>query len=355
MKPYGLMADIHCHNWHMFSSEESNGMNSRLKGILDEVKRCISEVRKRGGEKVYIAGDIFHVRGAVKPSVLNAVIDTFRETNGIEVHIIPGNHDLESKNSHELKSAVTALGSLPDVFVHNEIWCDDQVVMCPWYNDQTEMLAAVERFMAEKKTAANGRPFRECDLIVHAPVSGVFGYMSGECIFPAQIASLGQKRAFAGHFHHHKYLGLNVWSIGAIAHHTWSDVGSDAGFLIVTEDGVEWNRSALPEFVDISNGVTKEELPEMVKGNYVRVKIGSTKHADIETARQVLASLGAKGIVVQAGIKEGGRVETSGGEVSLERVETSIQNYVNASKMEDPEKVNENCQRILKMVSEGGE
>ena len=65
-KPYGLVADVHCHAWSAFSRIEEDGVNSRLRIILDELLRVGEEVLELGGNKLVIAGDLFHVRGSVK-------------------------------------------------------------------------------------------------------------------------------------------------------------------------------------------------------------------------------------------------------------------------------------------------
>ncbi len=67
MKPYGLISDCHFFNWSAFSSVDADGRNTRLMGLLNEVKRCAQEVLAAGGDTIYIAGDVFHVRGNIAP------------------------------------------------------------------------------------------------------------------------------------------------------------------------------------------------------------------------------------------------------------------------------------------------
>ena len=48
------------------------------------------------------------------------------------------------------------------------------------------------------------------------------------------LAKLGFRRVFAGHYHHHcSFEDGKVWSIGATTHQTASDIGTKAGFLLV--------------------------------------------------------------------------------------------------------------------------
>ena len=110
MKPYGLMADLHLHNWNAFASVGESGVNARLQLLLNEIRRCADEVKKAGGDTIVIAGDVFHVRGSIAPSVLNPTLDTLRHliSGGIRFVILAGNHDLEGKESNRIGSAITA-------------------------------------------------------------------------------------------------------------------------------------------------------------------------------------------------------------------------------------------------------
>ena len=108
--PYLLVSDLHFHNWGEFSTEV-DGVNSRLQHIIDALNEAITTLILKGGDQVIIAGDVFHVRGSLVPSVLNPVLTFIREwcDKGITFHCIDGNHDLESKNAVHNKSATSAL------------------------------------------------------------------------------------------------------------------------------------------------------------------------------------------------------------------------------------------------------
>ena len=91
MKPYLVMSDVHLHDWSAFSQVD-NGVNTRLKIILREIVRAAGHLKKHGGDKIVITGDLFHVRGKLAPSVLNPVTDVFRRLveSGFEIHALPG-------------------------------------------------------------------------------------------------------------------------------------------------------------------------------------------------------------------------------------------------------------------------
>jgi DNA repair exonuclease SbcCD nuclease subunit len=300
-KVYGLMADVHLHSWSAFSETLPSGMNSRLALLLSEIKRCCRETKDAGGSDVVIAGDVFHVRGSVEPAVLNSMIDTLRECNsefGTKFIVLAGNHDLSGKQANRLGSAVTAL-ECGFVRVCNQVYIERDIglMLVPWVENIDNLK---EEIVALTKLDAYDH--REFDLILHAPIDGVIKGLPDHGLAPEWLGSLGFKRVASGHYHNHKRFEGNVYSIGALSHHTWSDIGSKAGFLLVSDSGVNWRKSHLPEFIDLSQltEMEPEDIPLVVDGNYVRVKVEASKTKDVEAARQELLDMGAKAVIVQA-------------------------------------------------------
>lgn len=302
---YGLCADLHLHGWSAFSSVNADGMNTRLAGLHAEIMRCAQEVHEAGGSTVVFAGDIFHVRGSVSPTVLNSTIDCLamaHKTFGTHFMIMPGNHDLEGKESTRLSSAVTALAS-GHVRVIDGRSDEAQFCMIPWIENLGELMRAINSTHSSRENR---------DLIIHAPVNGVIKGLPLTGLYAEKLADYAFRRVFAGHYHNHKklhegadlgsYHTSDVYSIGALAHHSWSDVGSKAGFLLVHDDRVEWRKSHLPEFIDLSQltDLAPEDIPLVVDGNFVRVKVTVTKSKDVENARKELLDMGAKAVLVEA-------------------------------------------------------
>lgn len=342
MKPYGSMADLHFHNWSAFSSIDETGRNTRLSGLLSEFIRCCTEVKKAGGDTIYIAGDVFHVRGSIAPSVLNPVLDVFKAAIelGINIVVIPGNHDLEGKHSNRLGAAVTALENVGVTVVHKTGECDN-VLLVPWCEN-------VEDLWEELRSIEPGQRER-LDALIHAPIDGVLPGLSG-ALDPKELEKLGYKRIFAGHYHNHvQFPGNKVFSIGALAHHSWSDVGTKAGFLIVYPDQVRWMKSHLPEFIDITGEVSAEELPLIVEGNFVRIKTEAATMAEVEGFRAELTGMGAKGVVIQNVKKsevkrEAGVVATVSAGASLE---VSVAEFIKSKSLPNAEQIESECISIL--------
>jgi DNA repair exonuclease SbcCD nuclease subunit len=342
------MADLHLHEWSSFSGTTPDGQNTRLVGLLDEITRCAKETHEAGGTVVIMAGDIFHVRGSVSPPVLNALRDRLNGCNqqfGTCFIILAGNHDLAGKDSTRLGSAVTALecGYVSTVSA-SEYFRATGTALVPWHESIDDLKAAIKAL----DTGPTGFFPDNTDLILHAPIDGVIKGLPLHGLDPDYLASLGFKRVLSGHYHNHKQMhpGFNaeaeegggdfygeVYSIGALAHHTWSDIGTKAGFLIVHPDRVEWRKSHLPEFIDLSQLVDLDpaDIPFLVDQNYVRVKVEASKTRDVEQARQELLDMGAKAVIVQAQpkppVREGTERATVASGASLE---VSVTDFIKA-------------------------
>jgi DNA repair exonuclease SbcCD nuclease subunit len=344
MKPYGLIADVHLHPWSAFSTVNEDGINLRLVGLLEEIKRCANEVKNAGGDTIVVAGDLFHVRGKLAPSVLNPARDLFRQLKlaGIKVVILAGNHDLEGKSSERLTSAITALDDVGAKIVNSVttgLMALSQIIMIPW-------IEKIEDLKSEILRVRDSEPNRaDVDLIIHAPIDGVIEGLPSHGLDAAWLQGLGFRNVFAGHYHNHKQLAPNVYSIGALAHHSWSDVGSKAGFLIVG-DTVRWHKSHLPQFVDVSEA-SPEDIPLIVDGQFVRAKIVGGKQKDVEGLRAYLTECGALGVtIIQQ--REATTARTAGVTVKAgASLEVSVGEYVKAQAFDGQEELLTLCAKIL--------
>lgn len=359
--PYGLLADLHLHPWSSFSNT-ATGINSRLAGLLQEIYRAAKTIKEAGGNTLVFAGDVFHVRGSVSPTVLNATKDMLYKCHSdfdTQFIIIPGNHDLEGKDSTRLGSAVTALED-SFVTVRNEIRSEDTLgaVLIPWFESIGELKEELEKWAPAEQGGH--------DAIIHAPIDGVIAGLPLHGLDPEYLAALGYRRIFAGHYHNHKcmydgsagdrtYTG-QVYSIGALAHHTWSDVGTRAGFLLVRPDSVQFSASHLPQFLDLTRltDVEPEELPLMVDGNYVRVRVEASKIKEVEAARAELLAMGARGVLVQAEPKPPAETVRAG--VATVKagasLEASVGEYIKSIKEVDHAAVTAEAMAVLGSIKE---
>jgi DNA repair exonuclease SbcCD nuclease subunit len=300
MKPYGVISDTHCHNWSAFSRVCDDLTNSRLTTILDEIERCAVEVKSAGGDTIYHGGDLFHVRGSIEPSVLNptrARFEHIHRTHGVKFRLLPGNHDLEHKHSNAVGNSVEAMRS-EWIEVNHDVQdhAEHMVVQVPWI-ERVEDLKA--RLLTLAEVYGDQGVIQNYDLIIHAPIDGVIEGLPDHGLTGEWLAELGFNRVFSGHYHNHKeIIAGKVWSIGATTHQTWGDVGSKAGFLVVSEGGVKWHSTHAPQFVDIEAGMDQTEVALRCDGNYVRVKVQNAKPSEVSAIRDGLMKHGALGVNV---------------------------------------------------------
>jgi DNA repair exonuclease SbcCD nuclease subunit len=300
--PYGIISDSHLHNWSAFSAVNADGVNSRLQSILDEIERAGGMIASLGGDTLYHAGDMFHVRGKIEPSVFNPTVACFEEVcREINVEAISGNHDLETRDSTKLGNAMQGLGQIRGFNAHTEpTWVGD-VLMIPWVQDLDELRDLLRK---EATLCGGHKPgLTERDVIIHAPVNGIIKGIPDHGLHAAELAAYGFRRVFAGHYHDHKVMEEGrVISIGATGHQTWSDPGTKAGFLIVWEDRIEHVESLCPKFVDLGQVMAdpNDDLGMYVKGNYVRLKLDDVTEAEIKEWREELSEAEAAGVIVIA-------------------------------------------------------
>jgi DNA repair exonuclease SbcCD nuclease subunit len=349
-KPYCLISDTHNHNWSAFSTMLPTGVNSRLQATLDEFERAAVELKSVGGHVTYHAGDLFHVRGSVAPSVVNPTSDQLKRAlakHGVGYTLDAGNHDLEGKHSTRLGNACEMIRddkavkvvSEPQFFEHHDGTC---VLVVPWHERIADLKATIE---SEARRTAR----QQTDLIIHAPVDGVIPGLPDHGLTPAYLASLGFKRVFAGHYHNFKDFGNGVYSIGALTHLSWSDVGSKAGFLIVYDDKVDWRCTHAPQFVEVTDETDPTEIKLLADGNFVRIKVKSgTSSAQINELREWLEKdCGAKGVRLDV-VKAPTRVREGTGSIKAgSSVEASIAEFIKQKGFANVERVMADALKVL--------
>lgn len=347
-KPIGIVSDCHLHNWSAFSRTNEDGRNSRLQHIIDGILRAAEDLLARGGLRLYITGDLFHVRGSVSPTVLNPAIELFRQLDamGISTRILAGNHDLESRDSDALSNACETLRMIPGVTVISEpvVFPDDDVVMIPWFDKLDDVRAQIQHHIDALTGAAE--KLSEWTLMLHAPVNGVLVGLPDHGFYAKELAAYGFKRVFSGHYHNHKAFEGEVYSVGATTHQTWNDVGTNAGHLIVTDKAVEFVESQAPKFIDYQSTWDDDTAIERCEGNYIRVRLGESTDEEITLIRDHLEGMGAAGSLVQAIPVPKSAATTRVSSASAPTVRESISNWIkdNSTKGAELEAM---CEQIL--------
>lgn len=350
--PYLLISDTHYHSWSEFS-KTVNGVNSRLAQIIGSTYIAAASLKAHGGKVIIHAGDCFHVRGRLEPSVLNPVVDLYKGLieDGFQIYMLPGNHDLQGNDSERVSNAVTALEAVGVVIAHAPMFIPDvNAYLFPWYSSVDALTAAMG---SARVDLINDDPdFQDCDAIIHAPIDGVLPHLPPHGATAKDLAHIGYRRVFAGHYHHHRDMGDGVYSIGALTHQTWGDVGSQAGFVIVDGDEVMQYESGAPKFIDFDPDMD----PDTITGNYVRARLEFEDLGEVDELRESLIKMGAAGVRVnavrkpQAATRVGSTAATASGSVSIE---SSIEGWVGKRAL--PERVHRDAVAILNEAREVAE
>ncbi|MEN3334863.1 MAG: hypothetical protein V7641_4228 [Blastocatellia bacterium] len=352
--PYALISDTHLHAWSVFSELGEDGINSRLRIILDEIVRAATTLKELGGREIFCAGDVFHVRGSMVPSVLNPSLDVFEALirQGFEIMMIPGNHDLEAKDSARVTNAVTALEKVGVQVVHKPslISTSNRVIaMVPWQPSILKLKDAIEEL--GNRAILEGHSPASLDLIVHAPLDGVRAGIPASGLTANILAELEFKRVFSGHYHNQVDFGNGVYNIGAMTHQTWSDVGSKEGFAIVAGDVVSFYSSKAPRFVDLANlDDLSSDLQELISGHYVRARVEISSEKHLPELRESLLKSGAAGVVIHP-IKKASSISRSSSSVAAgASIDESIAEFIKEKEYKEPENLALLCAEILDQV-----
>ena len=343
MKPYVVVSDLHMHNWSAFASTNPDGVNNRLQFILNEFWRAAETLKKLGGDTIIMAGDLFHQRGSIHPSVFNptnALIKRILD-EGIQIHAIPGNHDLASKETTELGNSFQSFVNLDGFRVYTETHVEADLAFIPWQSGKDQLRERVE----ELKSAYD---VSQLDLFIHVGIDGVLIGVPDHGLSAAEVAGWGFKRVFAGDYHNHKVMeDGKVISIGATTHQTWGDIGTKAGFLIVEKDKVVYSASHAPNFVEINENTDEDEIPLIVDGNYARIRGLKITDTQVKALKKELEGYGCRGVTFQV-VREAvtARKTTARGLT----IDASVDTFIDGLGADDPAYLKAECADILSGV-----
>lgn len=292
--PFGLISDQHYNNWSQFGRTIGLDYNSRLKIQLETTLEAAKAMKAAGCEYLFCAGDTFHVRGTLLPSVLNYVTETYKQIIneiGLKVVMLAGNHDLETNASVYSSNASSSLAGIGVHVVCGAPYSvkvgDVTIHLVSWRESYTELLVDLKQVRAEAGDGIH-------DLIIHAGINNAIPTMPNTGIDAEDLKALGFRNVYAGHYHNHREILPGVISIGALNHQQWSDVGSIAGYMIVNADGTfKQYETSSPKFIALEGEISEEDL----KGNYVRYRAEVESDEEAAEIRSELDAIGAAGVV----------------------------------------------------------
>ncbi|KMJ45124.1 exonuclease [Xenorhabdus khoisanae] len=325
---YGLISDTHYHVWDAFATTSHNGMNSRLKIQLDATWEAAVAAKEAGAKALFHAGDVFHVRGSIAPTVLHFTSELYNKiinTLGLPVYILAGNHDLETNDSVFSANASASFSKIganivcsktPQSFDLDGV----KVHMISWYSDHRSLLNTVKELA---KTIDISVPN---DLIIHTSINKAIPGMPDVGMEAEEFNGLGFRYVLSGHYHNHKEVIPGVISVGALTHQNWGDIGTTAGYMLINQDGTySQHATKAPIFLELDNELT----PEMVKGNYVRIRAVIKDDEHGKKLEEMAKLLGASGITRNF-TKEASLVSVgtaTAGTAKIDSLKESVGNY----------------------------
>lgn len=302
MSVRAVLSDIHFHDWSLFSHINPDGVNSRLQVIIDEALRAATVLKAAGGRTMIWSGDIFQTRGVINPEVLNPVrklVWSILEM-GISIFAIPGNHDLKSRDTEELSSAIQNLAQKhpngAEFVIFNKVTAMThdgcRMGFVPWRWKHEDLFVDLEILAKDANRS-------DMDVFIHVGIEGVIPGLSAGGMTDRILGKFGFRNIFAGDYHNHKVMEFGVCSVGATTHQSWGDVGSKAGFLLLDDNGrLTFNDTHAPKFVDVS-GKNEDEIQMECDGNYVRFRGPAMTQTDINALKEQFREWGALGTSIE--------------------------------------------------------
>ena len=325
-----VTADWHFHPFKAFSHIGEDGLNSRLADIAAAWRLCLEKGSEAGCEVMCVAGDLFHVRGQLKPSVVNVVLGCISDAvdrHGMRLVMIPGNHDMEDFRGGP--TAVDLFGGMMGVHVLHDMVVEINGVKfmgIPYRQDVNEFLR-VARELCEKHELEPGRAVVLCH-------QGLDDVCAGTGMPPTGLSAAAVEDVFGrgmpvflGHYHSHWRLNWRlsgVIQVGAPIQHSFSSEGRATGWWIYdTERGpmyIENHNS--PKFVTLTE---KSRGGEWNHGDFIRVVMPDLRKA--EKLAERLMKNGAGGVTAQV-VKDLSEYTAARGDIDIGTEPTSVRSMV---------------------------
>ena len=294
-----VTADWHFHPFKAFSYIGPDGVNSRLADIARVWRWCLEQARKNDCEVMCVAGDLFHVRGQVKPSVANVVLRCVLEATqdyGLILVLTAGNHDMEDFRGGP--TAIDLFRGIPRVHVLRDTALDINGVKflgVSYRNDAEEFLRAAGE-LREKHELRPGKSIVLChqgldEASVEAgmPPTGLTVKKIKD-VFGADVP------VFLGHYHR-PYRSGEIVQVGAPIQHSFSSEGRSSGcWLYDTTEG-SWHveNDFSPRFVTLHG--EPDIFESYSKGDFIRVVMPDAKEAERIAGESL--KRGAGGVITQ--------------------------------------------------------
>jgi len=283
-----ITSDWHFNNYKAHS-RLIDGVNSRLLDLINAFKESVKIGKENGCEAHFICGDIFHVRGNIKPSVYNTVADLFATmAKELPIYMISGNHDLEDFKS-TIGDAIYTLGKLDNVHLINY----ERVNLGGLTIAGVPYIHNIEKFKAEAQN------FRDVDiLLIH---EGIDDLRTKEGIPETHLTKEFFKDfnfVITGHYHNPNFID-GILQAGSPIQLSFGEEGQDKGCWVLDTDNykVRFYKLHYPEFITITPASLKDIKEEQCNGKIVRITAKDNKKLEKYVERALeLGAISVKGV-----------------------------------------------------------
>jgi len=272
-----VVSDTHIHSHQQFSTIGPDGMNSRVKIVLDKLIEAANWSREHEVPYFVHLGDVFHTRDFMSYRVWNAAFETFRTVCSAfrYSYFIIGNHDILG---NEAGYTIDAFRSIPNVMIVDKVidlpLINGLVRLIPWLWKDRVTNPDIERM----NEAFRDSPTKA--ILAHCPVKGaILNPLAGETWKEGVTVLPSASTVWIGHCHIRQQLTINAWHLGSLCPVTAAENNQPGGFGVINDDG-SWSlvENDAPKFITLRLGDVFAE--DSLKGSYVRVASGGTYTAE---------------------------------------------------------------------------
>ena len=286
------------------------------------------EIKARGIDTVMHLGDIFDVRKGIDYWSLDWAKRVFfspLHQDGIDTHLIVGNHDIFYKQSLKINSAQLNLMEYDNLSIYSRPETATikgvEVFMVPWIcEDNAELF--MDRLQKSEASLCMG----------HLELAGFYANKDYQCQHGTDSKVFSKfDRVFSGHFHKKSSSG-NITYLGNPYQLYWNDLDEVRGFHIFDLETQELEFIANPTsmYHKIYYDESKKQLvnPNKYKDSFIKIVVeGNSTPKKLSSFVDRLYQVGIHDIKVieQFSLDVDGDVEVEG-----EDTLTTLTNYVNA-------------------------
>lgn len=289
MKPMiVVVADTHIFGHQQFATIGPDGMNSRVRIVLDKLIEAAKWGRDREVPYFVHLGDVFHTRDFISYRIWNAAFETFRTVCSTfhNSFFVIGNHDILG---NQAGYTIDAFRAIPNVQIVDRAidypLIGEGVRFIPWLWKDHVTTPDLEHMNEAFRTSPTSV------ILAHCPIKGATLNPLANQLWDDGVTLESQRfNAFIGHCHIRQAVAMNAFHLGSLCPVTAAEDRQAGGFGVVNDDGsLQIIDNDAPRFITVRRG--QEVAAGELKGNYVRVERGCSVTLDLAEEMGAIAAI----------------------------------------------------------------